>query len=303
MRACDAYTSKNKGRNPGPLRTNPGDTYEVVAVNKVPYDWLRIEMPGHPESLRWVSKECGVADVKVGTGGSGGSDDDERPPDAPNGCRVADRQDSYVLAMTWQPGFCEHFHYSGHKPECDALAGGSLVVTHLTLHGLWPNRKACGTRYESCGGPPLDLSPETISALSPWMPNLIYETAFASYEWTKHGTCQSLPDDEYFLTAKRLLETIHHSEIGRFITARIGSEMKVKEFFDHITRHYGREVADRVTLLCSDKRYLLEIRINLPKQPKVDADLKKMLAGAPARRGRESENCSASIYVERSGPN
>jgi ribonuclease T2 len=58
---------------------------------------------------------------------------------------MPNQQDSYVLAITWQPGFCEHAKYNGKKPECDAMNSGALEAKTLSLHGLWPNKQECGT--------------------------------------------------------------------------------------------------------------------------------------------------------------
>ncbi|MDD2465438.1 MAG: hypothetical protein PHI97_15685 [Desulfobulbus sp.] len=49
-------------------------------------------------------------------------------------CRQADLYESYVLAMNWQPGFCEHVQGNSHKPECRDMASSTLNIDHLPLH-------------------------------------------------------------------------------------------------------------------------------------------------------------------------
>lgn len=35
--------------------------------------------------------------------------------------------DSYVLAVTWPPVYCEHANYKGRNPECNAINIGKTV--------------------------------------------------------------------------------------------------------------------------------------------------------------------------------
>jgi ribonuclease T2 len=146
MQACEAYKSFNEGTNPGFVKLSPGIRYDAVEVNKPQWDWVRIEVPEVDEPLRWVPKGCGEADVTFDTDQSNSGQQ----------CNIKNQHDSYVLAITWQPGFCEHYSYSGEKPECDAMQTEELVVHHLTLHGLWPNREQCGINYGRCTGPELN---------------------------------------------------------------------------------------------------------------------------------------------------
>lgn len=294
VRSCEAYKSFKKGTNPGVIRTTAGSEYDAVEVNNKDMDWVRIKVPGINDPLRWVSAECGITDLTAA------------PPEEPGkktyaSCHQKNLYDSYVLAMTWQPGFCEHYSYQGSKPECNALRDGSLVVNHLTLHGLWPNRKECGTNYANCGGPGLNLEESTISQLSPWMPNFYYADTFGSYEWEKHGTCQERPDDEYFLTAKKLVEAVDGSVIGTYIKSRIGEDISAGELFQQIKDAYGPDVADRVQLLCAGGSYLQEIRVNLPRNFSVDQDLKKLTSGAVKMKSRTNGCSKDSIHIEKSG--
>jgi ribonuclease T2 len=297
-RACDAYKSFAKGTNPGLIKTGPGEDYEAVEVDNKDMAWVRIRVPGIGDPLRWVPGECGR--IKLGTAAPG-----HRPsaPEPGKGalCHTKNQQDSYVLAMSWQPGFCEHVRYSGVKPECDALKAGSLVVDHLTLHGLWPNKKECGTGYDDCGGLPLELQDTTISKLSPWMPNFYYEKAFGTHEWDTHGVCQNLPADDYFLTAMGLVESVDASVAGSYIKSKIGTDMSAKDFFQKVKDAHGDDAAGRIMLLCADGKYLQEIRIALPLNFTTGTDLAKLTAGAP-KFPRQTQKCSDDrIYVERSG--
>lgn len=293
-RSCEAFLSFAKSTNPGSVKVVPGTDYEIREVNTREARWLRIQIPNAKESLRWVSAECGVA-----SGLSFGP----RAAVGESSCSQPDKHDSYVLAVTWQPGFCEHFKYNGKKPECDNMADGRLQVSNLTLHGLWPNRKQCGTRYADCGTTPLSLSKETVSYISPWMPNFFYQTTFGSYEWKKHGTCQStMDDDTYFRRAVNAVRTVNDSTVGQYIRTNIGGKISRAEFI----KRFGEATAlaspqDHVGLLCSGE-YLQEIRIRLPLYFKEGAGMRE-LVGTPTSTGSLGASCPEDIRIEASGKN
>ena len=297
-RACDAYLSFRKGTNPGAVRVAPGLQYEVREVNDDARNWLRVEVPGIQEP-RWVAAECGVVqDLRVDaqgstpSGGAGGGQ-----------CSVAGQQDSYVLAISWQPGFCEHVKYDGVKPECDHMADGQLVVSNLTLHGLWPNRKACGTKYGNCGGADLSLTEGTVSYISPWMPNFFYETKFGKYEWEKHGTCSKMDADTYFRRAVDSVRTVNDSSAGRYLTNNIGGTISKKTFYERLVADASSsKAANSVTLLCSNK-YLVEVRVRLPLDFRAGGTLSDLLGSTlPSAREPDSKECSGDeVRIEASG--
>ena len=152
--------SFKKGTNPGFVRLEPGQTYAIEELNEQDWDWIRINIPDVRDPIRWVPKECGVAQLIPGEPApsepGGKPPTGERPGRAQ--CNTANTYDSNVLALSWQPGFCEHAQFRGTKPECEALEAGELSISHLTIHGLWPNKRACGTRYGDCRGAALDLT-------------------------------------------------------------------------------------------------------------------------------------------------
>lgn len=40
------------------LQLQPGDQYIITQINKLPADWLRVDIPGSGQ--RWVRADCGV---------------------------------------------------------------------------------------------------------------------------------------------------------------------------------------------------------------------------------------------------
>ncbi|BAN45973.1 hypothetical protein [Metapseudomonas resinovorans] len=296
---CEAFQSIRKQTNPDGLEVRPGQRFEVVEVNKREYDWLRVRMPGSATPLRWVSAECGTVEgLSFNTGQA------PRPETGGDVCSTPDQHDGYVLAATWQPGFCEHANYKGSKPECEGLASGELNIAHLTLHGLWPNRESCGKSYGHCTGPALDLSRQTLAYVRPWMPNFQYGTSFGRYQWDKHGVCQTqMDDDAYFRRAADLVRQLDQSLAGRYIVANLGGAISKDAFYRKVEEDFGsREARNNFLLICSGK-YLQEVRVSLPRELKPADSLVGVVDGQfAARRSRDRNECSADrILIEAGG--
>ncbi|MFM8445148.1 MAG: hypothetical protein ACKN9W_17645, partial [Methylococcus sp.] len=49
--------------------------------------------------------------------------------------RMPARPARVLLALSWQPAFCER---QAAKPECRDQTAGRFDADHLSLHGLWP---------------------------------------------------------------------------------------------------------------------------------------------------------------------
>lgn len=269
--------------------------YEAVEVNNREMSWVRVKIPNLNDPLRWVAGECGTKSFTIPT-----LQEEKSTARKGKECRTKNTYDSNVLAMSWQPAFCKYVAKPGTKPECEALHEGELVIDHLTLHGLWPNKKSCGTNYGNCGGEKLNLEESTVSHLAPFMPNFYYETDLGTHEWDKHGTCQSLSDDDYFLNALRLVKAVDKSTIGTFIKSRVGTSMTEKEFFDEVAQQNGDDLADKITLVCTKNTYLQEVRLSLPASIPAGDDLKAITAGAP-KAAKKTMNCTGPIVIESSG--
>lgn len=219
-------------------------------------------------------------------------------------CQTPDLHDSYVLAITWQPGFCEHVEGSARKPECEWMAKGRLQVDHLTLHGLWPFRRECGTGYGQCGGRPLDLRRETIEYIRPWMPNFYVETNFGAYEWRKHGTCQTaMEDDTYFRRAVDAVATVNGSPPGRYLVEHIGGAISKRTFLAKVNSAVGDSRAGNSFLLLCNGKYLYEIRVALPREFKEGGTLAELLGpDLPTRPTSDRNECRQDqILIEQSG--
>ncbi|MDH4317425.1 MAG: hypothetical protein OEV64_03455 [Desulfobulbaceae bacterium] len=312
IKSCPAYKSFRKGHNPGDIQTVPGRTYEAVEVNKENGAWTLVLVPEISESRRWVAKECGTLDISPDSS-------PERPPvivdnnkndDGDDGgsiggkCNTANTYDSNVLALSWQAGFCEHYGYSGIKPECEYLNSGQIIVTNITIHGLWPNKDGCGHSYGNCSNERLNLEEDTVSIIAPWMPNWFYSDDFGSHEWTKHGTCQERSDDDYFLLIKELAEKFDKSSLGDYLRTNIGETVSVAEMESYLSAKLGKAVTKHIELRCtgSGKRFVNEFWVSLPKKIDPSATLDELVRGA-AEQPKFQGNCAKQIYIEAPGPN
>ncbi|ACO77305.1 Ribonuclease T2 [Azotobacter vinelandii CA] len=299
--SCEAYQSFRKKTNPGAVKTEPGREYRIREIDERDYQWLRIEMPGNAEPLRWVPADCGDA----GALEPASSARRERPQQSAGVCQTPGLQDSYVLAITWQPGFCEHKlakSKSKQKPECRAMESGELNIANFTLHGLWPNKKECGKNYGNCSRTDIQLSEETLSYIKPWMPNFYFENDFGNYEWKKHGTCQTdMDDDAYFRKAVTAVRTVNDSELGQYIRANIGKNVE-RRTLQEILRRTHPDAPDSFAFLCTDNR-LHEIQVHLPVDFREGPTLAGLIGPRPSRtHGPTPGECSQErILIERSG--
>lgn len=302
-KSCAAYKSFKRGHNPGDIHSIPGRSYELLEENKPNGHWILIQIPEISQSRRWVAKECGIITITAPITSPAFNDASSADlPDSSNACNIGNTHDSYVLALSWQSGFCEHYNYFGIKSECDNLNSGNIVVTNLTIHGLWPNKSTCGRNYGYCSDEPLALEETTISQISPWMPNFYYSTKFGHHEWKKHGTCQSLGDDEYFLLTLRLAKKFDGSAIGYYLRDNIGQNVRVNDMKNYLESELGADVIKKIELRCTGtgKRYLNEFWINLPKEINDSEGLAELVSGA-SDKNRFRGNCASTIHIEAPG--
>ncbi len=263
--ACEAYVSKNKRTNPGQTKLTVDEAYEVFEVNRPTNpSWYRIRVDGASPPERWVAKHCGTGDVQIGGGTK------SRKKTTP--CHTAGLADSYVLALSWQPAFCETHR---DKPECRVDDRKAWQARNFTLHGLWPNKKECGTHYSYCGEirrkpghfcdyPMLDLFSAVRNELEEVMPSAAAGSCLQRHEWFKHGTCQTgWSNDEYFEHSIELVRQFNESGVGYFMSRNIGKDVGEQTFFERVDCALGAEAHKRLQLKCRNGN-LVDVYISLP---------------------------------------
>ncbi|MGL5390269.1 MAG: ribonuclease T2 family protein, partial [Shewanella sp.] len=200
----------------------------------------------------------------------------ERASQDANQCQRDGQFDSNLLALSWQSSFCEL--YGKRKAECRALSQTPQASQwrQFALHGLWPNRAQCGSRYGYCGAvkqspkhfcdyPALPLSSTVRQQLAEVMPSARYGSCLERHEWWKHGTCRTADPNEYFAIAIQLTEELNASAwVQDFIQPHIGKQVTKKELNQEFDKSFGQGAHKKLSLVCA-KGLLSEIRLSLPR--------------------------------------
>jgi ribonuclease T2 len=228
------------------------------------------------------------------------------------GCDEDPSFDHLVLALSWDPTFCQ---FNADKPECRTLGAGDFAATHLVIHGLWPDTaeserlRYCGvdekirTLDQSnrwCELPEPRLSAGTRAALDAAMPGA--RSCLDRHEWTEHGSCSGVDAERYFATTLRLAAAVQASAFGDLLAASVGRAVPRRKLIEAFETSFGRGAAGALTLLCTHSgadSLLIEVRITL--EPSAirgalgSADLRRRTSGTAG-------SCPASIRIDAIGP-
>jgi len=186
----------------------------------------------------------------------------------------------YVLALSWQPGFCAS-DAGTDKTEC---AGDA--ASELTLHGLWPNADRNGDGHldaddDYCLGadrarllatdrrdwaklPPVPLSADLRRRLGDVMPGM--RSQLERHQWVKHGSCSGLGPERYFAAAVTLSEAVRDSQLAETIQAQAGMDVSRRDLLLAFSADFGKGSERAVQLLCRSEdgiATLTEIRVRL----------------------------------------
>lgn len=270
-RACSALQSIRKNTNPGNVTLAAGTSYRLLGGNKVPPSWYWIVVPGATPDHRWVPAECGNVEAAGATASASAA---PAPPQAaaPESATPAAKAD-YVLALSWEPAFCEGLP---DKTECRQQTAQSYDATHLSLHGLWPqprNRSYCGVAaaivardkaHDWAALPAVTLSAATRSDLEAVMPGT--RSLLERHEWIVHGTCSGVGQDAYFRRAALFAGTIDNTAANALLAARIGRHVDAGEIRAAFDTAFGEGAGDRVRIACErdgDRSLISEITIGM----------------------------------------
>jgi ribonuclease T2 len=225
----------------------------------------------------------------------------------------AEAEDSYLLALTWQPGFCAAEAHIA-SAECKLAPKDK---PRLVLHGLWPDWDVNGDGKRNAGDdfcipgednrnsmlaldkgdwlklPPVKLSEASSSDLAVAMPGTA--TGLDRHEWWKHGTCSSLKPDDYFAIAIALMRQVERGSLARLIVDQAGQTVERKKVLDAFEADFGPKSARALSLDC-DNGALQEIRIRL-KRATVTEGLTAETLAMPAKTPRG--DCAADVLIPR----
>lgn len=266
---CEALQSIRRGTNPGDVRLNPGQVYPVTAKNKAQETHYYLRIDGANPRARWVSISCGEL---LGTPPVGDIDN-QNPPN--------------VLAISWQPAFCENFQ---DKDECESQTTERFDATNFTLHGLWPRPIYCDVSSdieESSSDsdrwselPPIPLSDELFEELKIKMPGVASNLHL--HEWYKHGTCYSETPEEYYRESLNLLDQVNSSPVQDLFASNISQTITATEIRNTFDAAFGGDSGDKVAIECrrdrtpSPRRIIVELKLNLKGDIATDTSLTEL---------------------------
>ena len=192
-------------------------------------------------------------------------------------CKPAARpanSETYVLAISWQPAFCES---APRKPECRSQTARRLDARQFSLHGLWPQPGSstwCATDAASIeadkNGRWRDIAMPRLS--QPLWQRLQLAMAGTQsdlhrHEWIKHGTCMAGVDAEtYFGLSLALLDKVNASALGRLFAANSNSRITASQIRNAFEENFGKGSGERLRIACFDdgkRRLVIEITIGL----------------------------------------
>lgn len=214
--------------------------------------------------------------------------------------------DSYVLAISWQPAFCES---RPDTPECRSQTAERFDALHFALHGLWPEPRGnvyCGVEPGVRASdearhwdrlPAIGLTTGTREALERVMPGS--RSFLHRHEWIKHGSCYGASPEGYFGDSLRLMAELNGSAVRNLFAAGIGRVVTGRAIRERFDEAFGAGTGDRVEVVCrrvGARRLIAELRVGLVGPIAAGRSLGALLAAAPAR----APGCTAGI-VDRVG--
>ncbi len=288
--SCEAFQSFRKKTNPENVHLESGKFYKILEKNKRKTAY-RVRVEGVKRSARWVSEGCGesLSICSLSDKGSDGSRKLAGVNPSPKKVKPKKRkkQPEYLLALTWQPSFCETH---SRKKECRTQTRNRYDATHWSLHGLWPqprNNAYCGVSHMDKGIDrnkkwhllePLKLSQKTATELAFVMPAVA--SNLQRHEWIKHGTCYGSDAEDYYSDAISLTNQINNSIVGKLFNRGVGKRVSLKQVRQHFDKAFGKGAGSKVDMRCDKKGRVSELWINLKGEVEDDTKITSLLKNA-----------------------
>jgi ribonuclease I len=233
--------------------------------------------------------------------------------------------DRYVLALSWQTGFCQSQHDMNRDvpAECLSQREQKDKTRNLTVHGLWPGlpksiasrgvderrwmRFGCATRpipnmpearaNRKCAAAETGLSLEMANQLNNVMPGAGGNSCLERYEYAKHGVCFGFDPDAYFGTMVRLNGEIRQSAVGQFLADNYGKTVSRNDFNAAVAKSWGKEGVSAFKLTCDgNPAWLTEVQISI-KATAINAPL----SSDALLRQPHPGNCGKQFIIDKAG--
>jgi ribonuclease T2 len=160
--------------------------------------------------------------------------------------------DYYVLALSWQPGWCAVEGDAREDARCNAGAG-----LGWTLHGLWPQDDDGGWP-EYCATTEQDATHAQTAAMA----DIMGSSGLAWHQWRKHGRCAGISAARYFAQSRAGFEALRlPRDLGTLDQAMQLDPDRLAEAF---ARALPGATPDGVAVICREK-IIREVRVCLTK--------------------------------------
>lgn len=190
---------------------------------------------------------------------------------------LAQQRTQYVLAISWQPAFCET---RPDRPECESQTAERFDAGNFALHGLWPqprSRDYCGVdaqtvALDEAGDwdllPEPDISTTLRDELAVMMPGT--QSGLDRHEWITHGTCYDGDAEAYFGDSLDLLDAVNETVVRDLFVENIGKRLTQRQVRTAFDEAFGFGAGERVRLSCvndGNRRLIDELTIGLTGRP------------------------------------
>jgi ribonuclease T2 len=157
--------------------------------------------------------------------------------------------DFYVLSLSWSPNYCAT-NGSQDKQQC---AGNRRLG--FVLHGLWPQFNR---------GWPSNCTREALNpSIQRQFPDLYPNSSLYNHEWSKHGTCSGLSQQQYHQLAADLKAEVKIP--ARYNKPKQPFRTTLIELKQEFIRTNPNLSVDRIAPMCSGSgRFLQEVAICEP---------------------------------------
>ena len=216
--------------------------------------------------------------------------------------------ENYALAISWEPAFCLT---NASKPECKSETPSRQDAHYFSLHGLWPQSGSyCGVsaalKKDDENGdwsalPAVTLNAATEAALELEEPGTMSD--LQRHEWTEHGTCSGLSQQNFFAPTLAMLDSINASNLGSTVSANVGGHLTLAQLQSAAALDYGTYAKVDIEFLCvtsSSKSYLEEVRFHMRLPSPLPTTVQSSYMAKPLDPASSSQLCksSGSIYIK-----
>src|SRR5688572_29578094 len=206
---------------------------------------------------------------------------------------IAQQRTQYVLALSWEPAFCET---APDRPECISQTADRFDATHFVLEGLWPQRmnycKVSGAmqildaerKWHELPAP--KLTAETRAALDEAMTGS--QSYLDRHEWVRHGTCYGTNAEEFFTDSLAMLKAVNDSAVRDLFVDNVGNELTEEEIRAAFDAAFGTGAGERVRVRCEadgERQIISRITIGLMGEIETPADYAALTMAARPTNG------------------